>query len=1115
MRQVGGEGVELEGGQAQHFGERVSAARGDLRRHENGAGAGGASFGDEQGELAVVRLFAVAFDRYLAQAVVGGEIGPFGVKNEEGAAAERREAGGEVKVESRQFVVDRGGPGRVRGAAGRVELGERPRHPGRLPAQPPRAQPMVGIGGGAAGPGIGRAVAMFAGDQLAALAQVEQPQAGLAGQGYQRRAVFERQAEAQIKPRPQRRADLRIGRLEGLGAFARQSQGQNLDPLAADPLDQPGARRQAHHHPQRLGRRRLGRAERQEQQQTADQGGRERARGLGLRYHERSLCGFAARSARFEVTIPGEPLMPPFLRWLPALLLLGWVLPGGGEAAAASRHLTACVGGQAGPYACSGVDLLEQLDLATFEATNTSDIWGWTDPQTGKEYVLLGLDNGTAFIDVSDPDAVVYLGKLPTHSGVSIWRSIKVYGNYAFIGSEASNHGLQIFDLTELRQVANPPALFQATAHYGGFLTTHTLEIDTQSGFLYSAGSNTCNGGLHIVDIRAPLSPQFAGCFSADGYTHEAQCTVYHGPDVAHQGKEICMACNIDTLTIVDTTNKAAPAQISRTTYQGVAFAHQGWLTEDQRYFLLDDERDESSFGHNTKTYIWDVSNLDAPSLIGFHLAATTAVDHNQYIRGNYVYQSNYEAGVRILRLDNVASGQLNEVAYFDTEPGGGNGTWTNYPYFASGIVVASDIDRGLFVLQPRLCAAPPTPASLAASASGANTIGISWQSDPPAGTTYELWRSFGACPAGPVALENFTRVATGLSGGAFSDTVSGSVAYAYVLVGRDETSLCSSAPSSCVSATTSGVCNAPPAFAGLAAASDQGTARCGIALSWPAATARCGGPAPTYSVYRGSDANFAPAPENRVASGLTGTSWVDHSLTSGLSYAYVVRATDPVSGAEDANRHLVWAKATGPVGPGAFKAGAEAGDPVLESAGGARHLGWEVSGDRYLSGQHSYHSSYVANTCLAIETPPLDLPPGGNPTLSFWNQWNIAPADGGQVQISNNGGASWSRLDLNGGYPATMAASNDACGFPTGEPVFAGQLMSWTEKTANLTPWAGQQIVLRWIFSTDSSTNGPGWWIDDISAGPAIVPGTCLGDTLLWDGFETGNTAAWSLVLP
>ncbi len=227
-----------------------------------------------------------------------------------------------------------------------------------------------------------------------------------------------------------------------------------------------------------------------------------------------------------------------------------------------------------------------------------------------------------------------------------------------------------------------------------------------------------------------------------------------------------------------------------------------------------------------------------------------------------------------------------------------------------------------------------------------------------------------------------------------------------------------------------------------------------------------------------------------------------------------MVRATDPLTGAEDGNRGIQWGRPTGPIGPGFFAAGAEPADPVLESGAGAEHLGWEVSAGIAHSGGHSYFSSYVPSTCLAIETPTIQLEKGA-PTLTFWNQWNIANGDGGQAQISTDGGQSWNRLELAGGYPGTMTSSGDACGFLTGEPVFSGQQTSFVQKTADLAAWASQQVQIRFLFSTDGSVNGPGWWLDDIAVGPAQVPGTCLGETLFFDGFESGDAGAWSFTLP
>jgi len=366
-----------------------------------------------------------------------------------------------------------------------------------------------------------------------------------------------------------------------------------------------------------------------------------------------------------------------------------------------------CEDGLAAGFACHHVDLLAHLPLSTFGAVSANDVWGWTDPETGREYTLLGLNTGTAFVDVTEPDAPVYLGLLRTRTRVSPWRSIKVYADHAFIVSEAAGHGMQVFALAHLRAVAAPPVLFTADAFYPGFSNAHNVVIDEASGFAYAVGTNTCAGGLHMVDIRAPQAPVFAGCYAADGYTHDAQCVVYFGPDTDHRGREVCFASNEDTLTLVDVTEKSAPRLLSRTGYAGSGYTHQGWLTGDQAHFLVDDEFDELNFGHGTRTWVWDVSDLDAPVLVGAHDGLTPSIDHNQYVRGSHVFQANYTSGLRVLRFGDLSRLELAEVAFFDTMPEhdlrGFAGAWGNYPFFESGIVLVSDIQRGLFVVEPDL----------------------------------------------------------------------------------------------------------------------------------------------------------------------------------------------------------------------------------------------------------------------------------------------------------------------------------------------------------------------------------------------------------------------------
>ncbi len=369
-----------------------------------------------------------------------------------------------------------------------------------------------------------------------------------------------------------------------------------------------------------------------------------------------------------------------------------------------------CENGFADIFPCQNVSLVSHLPLPEIGGSGSagSDSWGWEDPETGIEYAIVGRSNGVSFISLEDPVNPVYLGNMPRPPGVAnrVWSDIKTYQNHAYMVADlAGPHGMQVFDLTNLRDVTNPPVTFTTTADYDGFGESHNIAINEDTGFAYAIGGDTCNGGLHMIDISIPAEPAFAGCFSSDGYTHDVQCVTYNGPDSDHQGSEICVASNEDTVTVVDVTDKANPVQLGRMGYAGSGYTHQGWFSEDQAFFVVDDERDESNFGHNTRTYVWDMSDLDNPVLNGFTEAAGPAIDHNQYILGNHTYQANYRRGLRILELTDLDNAQLDEVAFFDTFPSGDgtgfSGAWNVYPFFRSGLVLVSDSNRGFFLVRP------------------------------------------------------------------------------------------------------------------------------------------------------------------------------------------------------------------------------------------------------------------------------------------------------------------------------------------------------------------------------------------------------------------------------
>jgi len=371
-----------------------------------------------------------------------------------------------------------------------------------------------------------------------------------------------------------------------------------------------------------------------------------------------------------------------------------------------SQPLSPCENGMAGIYPCDGYDLMSHIpiDILGGSGAEGNDSWGWTDSTTGKEYALVGTTTGSAFVDISDPTEPLLLGTLPTATSNSLWRDIKVYSDYAFIVSEAGSHGMQVFDLTRLRNVTNAPEIFTADAHYTEFGSAHNIVINEESGYAYAVGTSTFNGGIHFVDIQDPTNPIAAGGFADGGYSHDAQVVTYHGPDSDYTGSEILVGSNENEIVIANITDKTNPISISTQNYPNIAYTHQGWFTEDHRYFIVGDELDELNFGNNTRMMIFDLQDLDNPIFLNEYFGPTTAIDHNGYVGGNKFYLANYRAGVRIHDISNIASGTMSEIGFFDTYPNsdstGFNGAWNVYPYFPSGNIIISDIEGGLFIVR-------------------------------------------------------------------------------------------------------------------------------------------------------------------------------------------------------------------------------------------------------------------------------------------------------------------------------------------------------------------------------------------------------------------------------
>eukprot|EP01084_Bolivina_argentea_P129181 228178_1 len=437
-------------------------------------------------------------------------------------------------------------------------------------------------------------------------------------------------------------------------------------------------------------------------------------------------------------------------------------------------------------YQCKDVDLLSFIPIEHLGSNNNAsgaDIWGFQTVgilgNVNKHYAITSQADGSTIVDVTDPINPNVLAFITSNVDGALrnvlWRDVKVFKEWAIVVADTggiNDHGIQIYNLREIISAAenfqstfknnnnnnNRKPIYNVPKNdiiiYEGVGRCHNVYVDNDIGHLYamgSAGKNgiQCGSGLHIINIENPTQPTFMGCYDSARYVHDAQCVIYHGPDSDYTGHEICFMFtpDIGDLTIIDITNPISIFEISRTPYFTSSYNHQGWVTSNHEYLLLDDETDEGPLPDRfprtqdtTTTYIFDIRDLDNIDYRRAHHSHIRVVDHNQYIIDNghlyssasalfrgYTFQANYEGGLRILSIDKIANENQNileEIAYFDVYPwdvdeNGDHvhdniqffGAWSVYPYFNklgtnpndyiySNKLIVQSTTTGLYVLQ-------------------------------------------------------------------------------------------------------------------------------------------------------------------------------------------------------------------------------------------------------------------------------------------------------------------------------------------------------------------------------------------------------------------------------
>jgi len=331
------------------------------------------------------------------------------------------------------------------------------------------------------------------------------------------------------------------------------------------------------------------------------------------------------------------------------------------------------------------VQQIAHVPTSSFQVpTDLSDIWGWVDDQ-GNEYAIVGTNKGTSIFDLSNP-------ALPTEiffeqGMTSIWRDVKTFGDYAYVTTEAQN-GLLIIDMTPLPDSSNLNTYYYTGPSNAPWQKAHNLFIDDR-GYAYIFGANRGVKGCIILDLNQDPTQPVEVADINNWYVHDGMV----------KGDTLYLANVSDGFfTIWDVSVPSNPVMIGQHGTLG-AFCHNAWVSDDGDYLYTTDEITDGYIGE------YDISDLNNISLTDQIQAepGQGVIPHNTHFLNDYLITSYYTSGVVV--HDVSRKGNMVEVGSFDTSPNftgnGFYGCWGVYPWLPSGLIIASDIEEGLYVLSP------------------------------------------------------------------------------------------------------------------------------------------------------------------------------------------------------------------------------------------------------------------------------------------------------------------------------------------------------------------------------------------------------------------------------
>ena len=315
-----------------------------------------------------------------------------------------------------------------------------------------------------------------------------------------------------------------------------------------------------------------------------------------------------------------------------------------------------------------------------------SDIWGWVD-SSGNEYAIVGTNDGTSIFDLSDP--VNPQEVLFVQGTNSVWRDIKTYGHYAYVTTDnPSMNGLLIIDLSNLPDSTNTNTYYYNGPSNSQWGRAHNIYIDDR-GFAYIFGANRGAGGAIILDLNQdPTQP-----------VEVADINNWYAHDGMVKGDTLFLANASNSIfSIWDVSNPSSPVLLAQKQTVGY-YSHNIWSSDDGNYVYT---TEEDNGGFLSEFKITDFNNIELTDKIQAE-PGNNIMPHNAFFMNDFIINSYYTTGIQI--FDVKSKGNIVNVGHFDTSPNftgpNSNGCWGVYPYLPSGLIIASDIENGFYVLNP------------------------------------------------------------------------------------------------------------------------------------------------------------------------------------------------------------------------------------------------------------------------------------------------------------------------------------------------------------------------------------------------------------------------------